>query len=207
MSDERLRALHERLLARRRPADRTGCPGADALVALVERRLPEARRVALLDHVMGCLACREDFDLVRAFVEQGEKLQPKRTPSWLPLAAAAVLAVGAGSVWLALRPGGEGPARGGGVGLELVAPSGAVSSAAARRLVWRAQPDAVRYDLEVLDGAGTVLHAAATTDTTAAVPQSVALLPGIDYRWWVVARLADGSERRAEVRAFRVAAP
>ena len=64
-------------------------------------------------------------------------------------------------------------------------------------LRWRAVPGATRYHVEVLDAAGDVVHAAATTDTSLALPATVRPRAGATYEWWVRARLADGGTRRS----------
>lgn len=64
-------------------------------------------------------------------------------------------------------------------------------------LRWRAVPGATRYHVEVLDAAGDVVHAAATTDTSLALPAAVRPRAGAPYEWWVRARLADGATRRS----------
>lgn len=69
MSDERLREAYEQLLARRAAVNRIHCISPDELLELAEHRLTTSRRLEVLDHVMGCRACREDFELLRAIQE------------------------------------------------------------------------------------------------------------------------------------------
>ena len=76
--------------------------------------------------------------------------------------------------------------------------------AGSRRFLWHAVEGAVAYELEVLDAAGSPVYATRTADTVLALPAGVRLQPGQEYRWWVVARLADGSELRARLQPFHL---
>ena len=50
-------------------ADRAGCVSPEQLVALVDGRVPEIKRLELLDHVMACSRCRREFELLKAISE------------------------------------------------------------------------------------------------------------------------------------------
>ncbi|GLC24032.1 hypothetical protein [Roseisolibacter agri] len=80
-----------------------------------------------------------------------------------------------------------------------------VTAGAGARLTWRAVPGATRYHVEVLDAAGDVVHAAATRDTTMALPDTLRPPAGATWEWSVRARLADGGTRRSD--AGRLRAP
>jgi hypothetical protein len=69
VSDERLREAYERILARRAAVNRIHCVSPDELLELAEHRLATSRRLEVLDHVMGCGACREEFQLLHAIQE------------------------------------------------------------------------------------------------------------------------------------------
>lgn len=69
MSDERLREAYEQILSRRPAGSRISCVSPDELLDLAEQQLTRSRRLEVLDHVMGCGACREDFELLRAIRE------------------------------------------------------------------------------------------------------------------------------------------
>ncbi|HEX5633853.1 MAG TPA: hypothetical protein VFX50_11530, partial [Gemmatimonadales bacterium] len=56
--DERLRAAYQDWLASAPVGDRARCPTPDALRAAAEREGAEAERLGVLDHAMGCPACR-----------------------------------------------------------------------------------------------------------------------------------------------------
>jgi hypothetical protein len=67
--------------------------------------------------------------------------------------------------------------------------------------VWRPVRDALEYELQLVDAGGALVFRTVTTDSTAALPDSVTLAPGTEYRWMVMAQLRDGRrlESRAEV--------
>ncbi len=61
---------------------------------------------------------------------------------------------------------------------------------------------ALLYTLEVDAADGTVRFSAATTDTVlSAALDSVA--PG-EQRWWIIAQMDDGSQRRSTMRPLRL---
>jgi hypothetical protein len=199
MNDERLGALYRNALASKIPHDRAGCPSPEDVAALADASLPEARRLALVDHVGACAECSRDLALLRSVAAAR---QPARTRQ-IALAAAAVvaLAVGVPLAWRAVSPPTEGDVlRGSGHHVALVAPAGVVDEEAGRVLVWRRAEGAVEYLVE-LSRAGAVEFAASTRDTTLALPDSVRLVPGSDYEWSVETRVA--GERLSAVERFR----
>lgn len=202
--NERLQRMYGELVARRAPADRTGCPSPEELLRLAERRVPEASRVPLLDHVMACAQCRPELDLLRSIVAAGERSRPARMPM-LALAASLLVVAGAALLWQTLRPG-RPMQRGGGPGAEVVllAPGPGAALADPPALVWQRVPEAIRYRLELLDAEGGVVARWSTEDTATAVPDAGVLRDGAEYQWWVRAELTDNTQRRSEVRRFRM---
>ena len=71
-------------------------------------------------------------------------------------------------------------------------------------LAWHAVPGASRYEVELLDSAGTTVQRTVTRDTVAMVADSVRMVGGAEHRWWVRAVLPDGRELRSGVESFRV---
>lgn len=72
VSGEQIVDAYARAVQRRSDPGRADCPGPDALLALVEHQGTEVERLATLDHVMGCVACARDFELLRAVRQTGE---------------------------------------------------------------------------------------------------------------------------------------
>jgi hypothetical protein len=193
LSDDDLRAEYGRVLERRVPGSRAGCPSPEAIRALVEREGAEADRLATLDHVMACGECQKDFEMFRAPRETAARLERRSLPSWLAAAAMLALVIGAAWIWKARQvSGGTEITRGGVRSVELVGPA-AVAPGASPVFVWRAVATAQRYQLELDTEAGDPVYETSTADTTARLPDSVHLSAGTTYRWWVRATLASGA--------------
>jgi hypothetical protein len=193
MNDSELRDIYKRALTNR--ADH---PAPEALIALVTQTGSEASRLATLDHVMSCASCKQDFELLRAIYAADQAnagvttVRPRRLP--VPWLAAAGVLVAAGALTLMLVKPSTNPVRG--------APSADVALVGDENgtLVWRAVPDVVRYEVEIVDASGQTIFHSRVTDTTAAVP---ATLPAGSLSWWVRATLRDGSERRSAIVPIR----
>jgi hypothetical protein len=204
VSDDRLRQLYA-LAHAGRPAV-GGHPAPEALAALARREGPEENRLATLDHVMACVDCRRDFDLLRsverAGVESGAAHPGGRRAWFVPaaLAASVLLAVGVGRT--VLRPADD-VARGESEALVLVHPDREAGAGGTLTFSWRAVPGASRYEFELLDAGGEVAASAATTDTTVSPAATSALPPG-DYRWWVRATTSDARAVRSALRPLRL---
>lgn len=180
----------------------------EELLALVEGVAAEPDRIRVLRHVGGCEACRRDLDLLRTAAGAARDLERRRIPL-LAVAASVALLVGAVAVWqIALRsPSAPDVMRGALGSVVLIAPRGELTSGEGARFVWRAVPGAIRYELELLDGQGESRLAVATRDTVVALPDTVALVAGVPYRWWVRAVATDGAVRRSVAERFRIQAP
>ncbi|HKG94792.1 MAG TPA: hypothetical protein VKA84_22955 [Gemmatimonadaceae bacterium] len=210
MSDARLRALYARGVQQRAAPDRSACAAPDRILAAVERRGAESERHATLEHVMSCPFCRADFDLLRAVADP-----PTRRPllarrsTIASLGTLGALAAAAGIALLARGGPGSPPAedvqRGAASASIALSPSGDVSADAPIVLTWRAVQGAVGYDAELLREDGSLLAALQTRDTTAAIADSLTA-GAATYRWWVRARLRDGTSVTSPPLTFRRAA-
>ena len=207
MSDTRLQELYAQALARRSAAATAGCVTPEQLLALVRREGAESDRLAILDHVMGCPACRREFDLLRAVESAGRRITG--TPSvrsigrrFIPLALAASLLLVVG-VGLLMRDRAAGDTvRGGGGQLTLISPYTDVPPGGPITFAWRPLPGVNRYQIEVLDQNGKAIFSDTTRDTT--VTWSAARLrPGVTYKWWI-RDLTPGSLLVSPVRPLRV---
>lgn len=206
MNDHELRQMYERLKTRT-PTDRAGCLAPEQVMRLASGVATEAERLDGFEHVSACASCRAELDLAAAVVAAGVALErgPRLSSPWLALAASVLVLVGGVTLWrtAGLR---DDVQRGGDDRVMLVAPIGTVPPAAAERLVWHAVPGATSFEVEVLDGSGTVVFGAGTPDTTATVPDGT-LLPGVEYRWRVTAVLANGSRRPSAAEPLVVSRP
>jgi hypothetical protein len=114
MTDAELRDIYTRSLTSRAQS-RAGCPSPEALEALVAQTGSEESRLATLDHVMSCVPCKEEFELLRAIhaadrVNAGAARPRRSVAPWL---AAAVVVIAAGALTLTqLQRSGTNPTRG-----------------------------------------------------------------------------------------------
>jgi hypothetical protein len=189
MTDAELRDIYTRALTSR-AAGRGECPSPEALDALVAKVGSEDARLATLDHVMSCNACRQEFELLRSIqvaASADARVRSRWRAPWL-VAAAVVIAAGAVTLTRVSRPN---PMRG-------ASPAGAGQIAlvglAGDALVWRAVPGAIRYEVETVDASGATMFHATTTDTSVGLPPNA-----LGVNWWVRATLRDGTERRSAV--------
>ena len=217
LTDDGLRELYERALTERGAPDRAGCVSPAAILAIVRREGGDEQRLATLDHVLACTACRREFELLRAIEVAGEQAGAVSAPARrssatrgrrqiapLALAASVLLAVGFG-VWQRVgRHDGPEVERGAPDAVTLVAPAADAAASVPVSFVWRAVPGARRYELEVLDAGGTPVYALTTADTVVTLPDVRRLAPGAEYRWWV--RVSDdaGSQRASPMRRLRM---
>lgn len=211
-TDEQLRGAYGQALGARGAPDRARCVSPEALRDLAGRKGPEADRMATLDHAMGCPVCREEFELLRS-IEIADRRGMRGAIGRIPWTRVASIAAAASVVLaLTLEPGRRlwqrgdgGPMRGAGDAVTVVAPANdAALGADPATFVWRAVPGARRYTLELLTPDGAVAASRETTDTTVTLAAQPALAPG-EYRWWLLAVVDDGTERRSEMRRLRIA--
>ena len=208
MNDERLREAYERGLPEQDSSGPLDDVSAERLRRLVEREGSETERLRTLDLVLSSAEGRRDLDVVWA-AERAARPARRR---WIPYAAAAAVLLVAGSVMLAPRVGVDKPAitdgasvmRGAESPITLVGPVGPVGEARATRFVWRRVGQAERYTVVVVDTTGAEIFATETRDSSLALPDSVRLVAGREYLWWVQARLADQSTVTAVTQRFLV---
>jgi hypothetical protein len=214
--DAALRDAYRELTAARAPRERDACPSPDALLAVVEKQGGEALRLATLDHVMSCAACRRDFDLLRTaaasaneanageasglHVVRGSVSASRRLP-WRSLAVAAGLIVAVGVGTLTWRPGTPPPLlRGDAHTVVLLSPEEQADGSALLR--WQAVPGAVAYRVEVFAPDGRTVVADTVSDSTFVLSAAASAGDAEQLRWMVTALHGDGHEVRS--RAERV---
>lgn len=197
-NDAELRALHARL--RDLPRQAPGSLPPETIQALAEGSYHGADREALLDEVLDHPAMAAEFRLFRDLAREAPQRAPRHRQvlGGIGLAAAAMLVVALGTRAI-LRDAGEGPLRGPGSGVVLLAP-GPVAAPGEVRFTWRAVPGARNYVLEVARTDGTPLVRTVTTDTTATAALGAGVSGGM--RWWVTVRRGDGTTQRSQVQAL-----
>ena len=217
MNHDAMRAAYDELLRARAPRDRSACPSAEALLALVERSGSDAERLATLDHAMACAACESDLALIRlaaaaAHETTGEertlllrregaaaRRRPIRVRTWTALAAGLVLAIGFGA--LARR---DDPSRTPEQGPVLRGAEPTVTLLPAERaadgstvLRWRGVPGALRYRVDVFASAGSTVVSAEVRDTTFVLQGAATARDAGQLRWMVTAVRESGGDLRS----------
>jgi hypothetical protein len=214
--DATLRDAYRELMAARESRDRSACPAPEALLAVVERKGDDTSRLATLDHVMSCTACRRDFDLLRTAALSAEQSASAEVPELhvvrgggssarrfplrsLAVAAGLVVAVGVGL--LTWHPGTRQPLlRGDEHTVVLLAPEHHADGSALLR--WHAVPGAAAYRVEVFAPSGRTVVADTVSDSTFVLPATANASNGEQLRWMVTALHGDGHE--VQSRAERV---
>ncbi|HYL55483.1 MAG TPA: zf-HC2 domain-containing protein [Gemmatimonadales bacterium] len=159
------------------------------VAAYLDRALSPSDRSRIEEHLVDCDACRAEVIEVARLL----RTQPSRRGWYVPIgvaaaAAAAVLLL----VWPrpveepALPPNYREPVVTTTAAPSAIAPRGAI--VAASRFVWTAVAHADRYRLTVFDETGSVLWEAQTSDTAAALPESIRLKRGASYFWKIEAQ-------------------
>lgn len=187
------------------------CFDDDTIAALAEGGLDPTARSALLPHLASCAWCRRavasiagalgDPQVAREIAAVGGVNRRRVLRFALPLAAAAVL------VLLVRAPYGDrqqhrGTAITEGATPLPLEPLGTVATLGSLR--WTAVPGADRYRVTLFDADGRVLYEAQGSDTSAAVPGSVSLIPGRAYFWKVDARTGFDRWTGSSLAEFRI---
>lgn len=179
-----------------------------AVAAYVDGALePRAREVAEA-HLAECSECQDEVVAVVEIVRA--RARRRRMMVALPAAAAAALLLALLPARIAGPPPADlGQHRGESVEVaaapELIGPRGAVPQVPTLR--WHEFPGADRYDVTLFDDQGRVRWRIETGDTTAAMPDSVAIEAGVAYFWQVRARTNVGRWVPSPLADFRVSTP
>ncbi len=212
MTDEALREAYQRALEARRVSSREPCVAPEAMVSLLRGEGAEEQRLEALDHVMGCGACRSEFELLRSMEQAGAGTAERARPAVLqiPRRIAVPLALAASLILLVtvgqrLRsPEGTDVERGSMDGVTLLGPPAEIAAGTSPTFTWKPVPGAQSYELEVLDEKGAVVWGAKTTETSVTMSGPVLMVPGKSYRWWVRTTTASGNQRASAVRSLRI---
>ena len=200
VSDEQLRGAYALLMQRRAASGLPPAIPVEEVQALAEGTYVGADRDARLDVVLSDPRTAAEFEFFLDLARE-QPTARRALPRWLPVAASIVMTVGVLAVWRAsVRPVGDEPLRGGATVVELLRPAVGDAIEPGTLFSWHPVASASDYLLDVIDEEGNSLLSASTIDTTYLMPADLMLAPGMEYRWWVVARLLDGTEVRAEPR-------
>lgn len=204
MNETRLRALYAQMMQQRETQDRTSCVSPEDLSSLVQRTVPVADRLALLDHVMSCVACHREFELLRA-VHAAVPRRRFTSTRWLALAASLVLVVGSGLLWVTMERS-QSPAgvtRGASPVISLVSPDAQTTASLPITFVWQSVPNAAHYVVEVFDSLGVAALSTTTSDTTLLWSPEHSV-PGGKYLWSVRAEARGAGQAQATPRPLLI---
>jgi hypothetical protein len=172
------------------------CLSEAAVAAFVDGRSAGPAHQATIVHLAGCARCRAMVASVARLAAAADVAReaPAARPLWrrwqVPVAAAAAVLL-AVVAWPRgtdqVGTGHRSPTINAAAAPVPLAPVAAVAQA--RALRWSAVPGADRYHVTLFEVGGRVRYETQLADTVAAVPDSVALVPGQSYLWSVEARI------------------
>ena len=192
------------------PPDRQ--PTADEIADLVDGTGDERERLDTLDRLMATPEGAAELAMVRALrdgiADDVATSIPMVPPAvrvrrwWRPaaLAAAAVVAVVIGTRAIGDRDAGR-VLRSADASVTLVTPRDGATAAGGVTFVWQRIPDA-SYEVEVYSAGGLPVLQRETSDS--ALSLTAGAVPRGDYRWWVTARLDDGTQVRSATRRLEL---
>lgn len=195
-----LELIRQRLRARARTGALTPeCLDDDTIAALADGAIAPATRAAVLPHIATCPRCRGAVaSVARALADTGvarEVAGGRRRFYRLALPVAAAAALLLVLAWPRGLQDGAPPHRAPPITASSapvpLSPIGMVADAGVLR--WTGIAAADRYRVTLSDAGGRVLFETQLADTVAALPDSIALVPGRSYMWLVEARI--GFER------------
>src|SRR5262249_43781419 len=212
VTDEALREAYQRALDARRGSGREACTSRKAMLTVLRRGGAEEQRLEVLDHVMGCGACRSEFELLRSIEEAGAGTTERARPALLripqrlvvPLALAAslILVVMVGQRLRTAE--GTDVERGTTDGVTLLAPPLEIAAGTPPTSAWKPGAGAQSSQLEVLDEKASVVGGPQTSQASVPLSDPLLLVPGKTYRWWVRTATASGNQRASAVRSLRI---
>lgn len=198
------------------PVAKPACLEAETIAALADGTLDAAGRARALTHVATCIHCRRAVASVAEALADGpimheiDVVEERRRRRGLLLRITVPLAVAATMLLVLWSPANDTPGehRGGVTpGRDVVpVPVGPIGSVAdVHRLDWTQVGGSDRYRVTLFDSRGGVLYETDVNDTTAALPDSVRLIPGQLYLWKVQARTASDRWSASELVEFTIA--
>jgi hypothetical protein len=187
----------------------------DVLAAYLDGALPAAERRVAEDHLAECVTCRDELvDISKLVADRGRARRWPRLATSVAAVAAAAIAFAVVGPWRS-APGPraarddrmrestlvDGASR---RAVEVVAPAeGDTVTPRELRFAWHPFAPGATYRFKLVNDTSFVLLKLDTVDTTVALPDSVQLVPGRSYTWWVDALTTDGRAASTGVRQFR----
>jgi len=182
---------------------------SDQVAAYAGGRLNRDDRVAIESHLAECAACRREVADVQPLL-RGGRPRPLLIAAPLVAAAAAVLLIvfpgrrgnNPALDSATLRPGSESE---GITTLRAWSPAASATvPQAGLRFVWGTDGADALYEITVTDSAGLPLWQTRTPDTTLTPPDTLRLVPGETFHWWVDVLLRDARMATTGVHEFTI---
>ncbi len=194
-----------------RRADTPECLDEFVVADFVDGRLRADARAPVVAHLATCARCRSVVNAASRFSAEpvgNEQTPARRWRRWsLPVglaAAAALLLLLLPRVRDESTPGLREPTVTSTIAPVPITPTPGASVARVDSLVWSSVPKAERYRVRLYDGEGSVLWTVETTDTSAALPDSLRLQPRVPYFWRVEAQAEWMRWTASDLVSFRI---
>ncbi len=174
-------------------------PNAATLAGYIDRRLTEADRGAVAEHLIACVSCRTSV----ADVSRVTRAEAARR--WTLTGAAVMLGTAAILLLVIVpRDAGAPPSapveRAGGSAALPAIRVWSPGSGSTTAFAWSPVAPGAQYRIAVTDAAGEEIWTVSTSDTTATLPASDLLVQAGDYFWVVDALLPDGATASSGIR-------
>ena len=182
------------------------------IAAYLDGAMPDAERKSVEAHLASCDACRMEVTASQEAVSTAPRTGARsRIPvRWIGLFAAAAVMVVAVSTLSRTTSSGYSE-RGTATGfpgvqrvVAIVSPTDNSALGSDRRLVWRSEGSGATYRITIGDDSGQPLHSASLPDTTFAIPESLSLVSGRKYFWYVDAITSEGTTATSGLNSFTI---
>jgi len=187
------------------------CPDELIIADFVDGRLTAKSRAPVVAHLLTCARCRALVKATSELATNEAGLTPHVTRRWRRWSLPVGLAAAAALLLLLLprdrdesTPGLREPTVTSTIAPVPITPTPGASVARVASLVWSSVPKAERYRVRLYDGEGSVLWTVETTDTSAALPDSLRLQPRVPYFWRVEAQAEWMRWASSDLASFRI---
>jgi hypothetical protein len=180
----------------------------DELASYLDRTLSDADRRLIEAHLSACDECRAEVIASREAVSSAPTLGGSRFRSWRIIggavtAAAVIVVIGTLSRSRTDRDI-ERDANTTVPAVTIVNPADGSPLGTDRIVTWRALAENTSYRVTIADQSAQPIHTTTVRDTSAVIPQSVSLVAGRKYFWYVDAIRTDGTTATSGLKSFTV---
>lgn len=190
------------------PTKDTAHIGEDELAAYLDRMLSEADRRRVEAHLSACDECRAEVITSREAVASAPSLKSSSFRSWRVIAgavAAAAVIVATSTITRSRTD--QVVERDTNIAVSAVKvarPADGSALGADRIVTWHTFAPNTSYRITIADQGAQPIYSTTVRDTSTVIPQSVALVTGRKYFWYVDAIRADGTTATSGLKSFTV---